>query len=102
MIVSSFLQTAFSLPLVICQMAGSMLFKKKAKPGYQGQEMEAHVHAITAIVSKTAATSLAPQSRREKDQHRTREHLQLGSISDGSKPFIPSLSLGSMDIAIGN
>lgn len=63
MIVSSFLQTAFFLSLVICQMAGSMLLKKKkAKPGYQGQESEAHIHAITARASKTSAASLAPHS----------------------------------------
>lgn len=103
MIVSSFLQTAFSLSLVILQLAGSMLLKKKkAKPGYQGQEMEGHICAITAMAPKTPATSLAPQSWREQVQHRTREHLQLGNISDESKPFIPSLSLGSMDISVGN
>lgn len=77
MIVSSFLQTAFFLSLVVCQMAGSMLFKKKkAKSGYQGQEMEAHICAITAMAFKTSVTSLAPQSWREQVQHRTREYLQ--------------------------
>lgn len=69
MIVSSFLQTAFFMPLVICQMAGSMLLKKKkGKPGHQGQETEAHIRAITAMASKTFATSLAPQSWREQVQ----------------------------------
>lgn len=67
------------MPLVLCQMAGSMLLKKKkGKPRHQGQETEAHIRAITAMASKTFATSLAPQSWREQVQHRTREHLQLG------------------------
>lgn len=63
-------------------MAWSMLLKKKkAKPGHQGQETEAHICAVTVMASKTSTTSVAPQSWREQVQHRTREHLQTSVMS---------------------